>query len=382
MSSDWTVLPLGERSVNLDRRRVPVKGADRRPGPYPYYGASGVVDYVDGFIYEGLHLLIAEDGENLRSRKKPVAFLADGKFWVNNHAHILQANEDNDLRFLAYAVEASELSGYITGSAQPKLTQAALASVPILAPALSEQRLIANTLGAIDGKIASNLQTRTLLRALGVAKLRSAQATTEHAPRLGDLTVSITRGVTPKYADDDKSAPLVVNQRCIRDGWVTTAYARRMTIRKVTAEKRASAGDILVNSTGVGTLGRVGRWHAGDIYADSHVSIVKPDPTCVGPTVLAYALFGLEREIEAMATGSTGQTELSPHLLADLVVELPSGPQIANLETELFEYEQQIESLLFQEATLSTLRRALIPELVSGRLRLPGADGVVREGAA
>lgn len=152
----WQTLPLGKRTVNLDRHRVPITRKDRQPGPYRYYGASGVVDFVDGFIFHGLHLLVAEDGENLRSRKTPIAFLADGKFWVNNHAHVLQANETNDLRFLAYAVEHSDVSGLITGSTQPKLSQAALNEIPITAPDVNEQRAIAATLGTLDDKIASN----------------------------------------------------------------------------------------------------------------------------------------------------------------------------------------------------------------------------------
>ena len=83
MSEEWRIQPLGELTINLDYRRVPVKEPDRRPGPYPYYGASGIVDYVDGYLFDGDHLLIAEDGENLRTRKTPIAFLAWGKFWVN-----------------------------------------------------------------------------------------------------------------------------------------------------------------------------------------------------------------------------------------------------------------------------------------------------------
>lgn len=78
--SDWHYVPLGEITENLDAIRIPVKEADRKTGPYAYYGASGVVDYVDSYLFEGLHLLIAEDGENLRTRKLPIAFLADGRF--------------------------------------------------------------------------------------------------------------------------------------------------------------------------------------------------------------------------------------------------------------------------------------------------------------
>src|SRR5438270_13898521 len=99
--------PLGELIENFDGIREPVKETDRRPGRYPYYGASGVVDYVDNYLLDGEYLLIAEDGENLRTRSTPVAFMARGKFWVNNHAHIVGGHRDADTRFLMYALSAS-----------------------------------------------------------------------------------------------------------------------------------------------------------------------------------------------------------------------------------------------------------------------------------
>ena len=88
----WEIVPLGELTDNFDAARVPVKRADRRPGPYPYYGASGIVDSVSDYLFDGEYLLIAEDGENLRTRNTPIASLANGKFWVNNHAHIVRGN--------------------------------------------------------------------------------------------------------------------------------------------------------------------------------------------------------------------------------------------------------------------------------------------------
>lgn len=98
------------REVFATNLRVPVKESDRRPGPYPYYGASGIVDYVDGYLFDGEYLLVAEDGENLRTRKTPVAFLATGKFWVNNHAHVIRGNGFADTRFLMYVLSAADIS--------------------------------------------------------------------------------------------------------------------------------------------------------------------------------------------------------------------------------------------------------------------------------
>src|SRR5450759_5005845 len=96
MAAEWKERTLAELTANFDGQRIPVKETERKLGPYPYYGASGVVDHVDKYIFDGDYLLIAEDGENLRTQKTPIAFLARGKFWVNNHAHIVTGNALSD----------------------------------------------------------------------------------------------------------------------------------------------------------------------------------------------------------------------------------------------------------------------------------------------
>lgn len=174
MANDgWQVRQLGELTENFDSRRVPVKESDRKPGPYPYYGASGIVDYVDSYIFDGEYLLIAEDGENLRTRQTPVAFLARGKYWVNNHAHIVRGNAESDTRFLMYALANADISGYLTGSTMPKLTQGNMNRVPILAPPVPEQRAIAHVLGTLDDKIELNRRMNETLEGIARAIFKS-----------------------------------------------------------------------------------------------------------------------------------------------------------------------------------------------------------------
>src|SRR5437660_6626324 len=134
MEAEWRENFFGELTENYDSLRVPVKEADRRAGPYPYYGASGVVDYVDDYLFDGEYLLIAEDGENLRTSNTPVAFLARGRFWVNNHAHIVRGNDQADTRYLMYALQATDVTGYLTGSTMPKLTQGSLNRIAVAVP--------------------------------------------------------------------------------------------------------------------------------------------------------------------------------------------------------------------------------------------------------
>ncbi len=164
---------LGELTENFEARRIPVKQRDRQYGPYPYFGASGIVDYVDGFLFDGEYLLIAEDGENLRTRSSPIALLGNGKFWVNNHAHIVRGNKNANTRFLIYALSQLDISGYLTGSTMPKLTQENMNRIPLLTPPLPEQRAIVHVLGSLDDKIELNRRMCETPEAMARALFRS-----------------------------------------------------------------------------------------------------------------------------------------------------------------------------------------------------------------
>ena len=170
---NWDECALGELTDNFDSIRVPVKRADRSPGPYPYYGASEVVDQVADYLFDGEYLLVAEDGENLRTRNTPIAFLANGKFWANNHAHVIRANRKADTRFLMYALSQLNISGYVTGSTIPKLTQDNMNRIRVWIPAVREQRAIAHILGTLDDKIELNRRMNATLKAMARALFRS-----------------------------------------------------------------------------------------------------------------------------------------------------------------------------------------------------------------
>ncbi|MCB1850769.1 MAG: N-6 DNA methylase [Gammaproteobacteria bacterium] len=136
---DWPMVGLGEVAENLDSKRVPITKGDRKEGPYPYYGASGIVDHVDGYIFDEDLLLISEDGANLLARSTPIAFSVSGKVWVNNHAHVLRFEEMATQKFVEIYLNSIPLDSYVTGAAQPKLNQKALNSITIPLPDIDEQ---------------------------------------------------------------------------------------------------------------------------------------------------------------------------------------------------------------------------------------------------
>ena len=119
---------------------------ERNNPQYDYYGASGVIDKIDHYNVEGKVLLIGEDGANLVLRNLPLIYKAEGRFWVNNHAHILKPKDNNDYNYMAHALEAANYRNYITGSAQPKLSQDNLQAVKLPVPPLTEQKQIADYL--------------------------------------------------------------------------------------------------------------------------------------------------------------------------------------------------------------------------------------------
>ncbi|AUX45341.1 subunit S of type I restriction-modification system [Sorangium cellulosum] len=172
LPASWTVRPFGALVDNHDGRRVPVRAADRerRRGPYPYYGASGIIDTIDGYLFDGDYLLVAEDGANLLSRSTAVAFSASGRFWVNNHAHVVQPKAGVVLGYLEGFLNGLDLQHHVTGSAQPKLTQAALNAIPVPLPPPEEQAEIVRRAQAVFA-LAGPIEERVAAAAARAEKL-------------------------------------------------------------------------------------------------------------------------------------------------------------------------------------------------------------------
>lgn len=156
--TEWKEYNFDEICINFDKKRIPLSSQERsgRQGSYRYFGAQGVIDYIDDFIFDGDYILLAEDGENLKSRKQSLVQRVSGKFWVNNHAHILSGNEICSTEFLYYLLTNLDFTPFITGSAQPKLSQQSLSKIFVKVPPLAEQQRIAKILSSLDEKIELN----------------------------------------------------------------------------------------------------------------------------------------------------------------------------------------------------------------------------------
>ena len=167
-SGEWEMCKLEDCVDFLDGLRKPIKSEDRKceMGLYPYYGASGIIDYIDEYIFDGDYILLSEDGANILDRNYRVAFLAKGKIWVNNHAHVLHPHTNIDIDFLSEALERLNYVVYNTGTTMPKLNQEVCRKIRLYIPPIKEQNKIGALLSLLNERIATQNKVIEKLKSL------------------------------------------------------------------------------------------------------------------------------------------------------------------------------------------------------------------------
>lgn len=311
------------------------------------------------------------------------ALIPPGRRYLHNQrigrVQIIAENFVNKF-FLAYYLRTNRYRSYIlgtsTGSTVRHTSPSRIESFVAHLPPLPEQIAIAEVLGALDDKIAAN--TKLADSSLQLAQtLFRAEVSSGVNVMLADSCDLLSRGIAPKYSNDDESI-IVLNQKCVRDQRVSLEPARRTDVSKVRPQKELIANDVLVNSTGQGTLGRVARWtYATRVTVDSHITIVRFDPDLVDPVCGGFAMLNSEMEITAMAEGSTGQTELSRRELGKLKLNLPVPEKQGKLGERLANMSAMENSYLSENQELALLRDTLLPQLMSGKLNVKQAEKIV-----
>ncbi len=301
-------------------------------------------------------------------------------FWPLNTALYVTDFLGNDPRFTYYLLDQIDFSGYNSGAAQPMLNRNYITQIRISLPELAEQRAIAAVVGMLDDKIALNERIAVTAREIGLTFYAQILQDDDSAEVVVEsVTTALTRGVAPKYTDSSDELT-VLNQKCVRDGRVNLEPSRLTLREKVKAPKLLQRNDVLVNSTGVGTLGRVARWTLDlDATVDSHITIVRFDEEKVDAVCAGFAMLRAQPEIEAMGEGSTGQTELRRSQVGELELTLPGPAGQKELRPKLDALEERADQALRESLALADLRNTLLPQLMSGKLRVRDAEKIVED---
>lgn len=367
----WPTMTLGDVTVNFDVRRRPVKSADRVAGRFPYYGASGVVDHVDSYLFDGRYLLVAEDGENLRSRSLPIAFLVDGKFWVNNHAHVLQGNELAKTEYVCYALSTVNFGRYITGSTQPKLTQKSLHSIFIPVPPIREQVAIVDVLGALDNRISTN---RAIAASAGAMIQAICGTASMDRIELGEVARLMKASVKPASLASVSHFSLPAFDG---DGLAEVVQGESVLSNKQLLERPC----VLLSKLNP-RIPRV--WDVPVLpeqpaLASTEFLVLEPRAI---PTGVLWGLLtqsAVQLELEGLARGTTGSHQrVKPDDAMRLSVSDPAA--LGDVAISLVDaLSKRIWQAKLESRTLATLRDTLLPALMSGRLSERDAEAAVSE---
>jgi len=402
----WRVSTVKRNLEFLNNKRVPIEAGVRfdRQGEFPYYGASGIIDYVDDYIFDGTHILIGEDGANILSRSSRLVFIAQGKFWVNNHAHILDVPAGNT----SYFCEQLELNDFATlasGSAQPKLTKEALANLALIIPPIEEQNKIANFLDhqttIIDDLIGQKEKLIELLK----------------EKRQAIINEAVTKGLNPNAKMKDsgiewlgevpeewkvlKLKYLLRNQDGIKIGPFGSALKLEMMVedgykvygqenaikddfeigkRYITQEKflemesyKLQPGDIIITMMGTTGKSKVVPENIQDGIMDSHLIRIRVSDLVI-PELLALLINDsdyIKTQLDSISKGAI-MTGLNSVIVKSLNIIVP--PKESQKEL-LEEIDRRLDSIfvimkntLTQITKLKDYRQSLISEAVTGKI--------------
>ncbi len=334
---------------------------------------------MNDYIFDGTYLLIAEDGENLKSKKQNIAQIAKGKFWVNNHAHIIQTNEKCDLHYLHYLINSMDLSGYITGSAQPKLSQANLSAVTLQLPSIDEQKKIVGILRSLDDKIELNnkinenleRQAQALYQNLFIdnADSKWQQGTiSDLGTVVGGSTPSKSKPeyytkngiawITPKDLSLNKSKFISHGENDITELGLKNSSATIMPAGTILFSSRAPIGYIAIAAV--------------EVTTNQGFKSVIPNPE-IGTAFVYHFLKNNLPIIEGMASGSTFK-EVSGNTMKNVPAFIPDSESLIRFNDfckPIFAQQQILEK---QNQSLTILRNTLLPKLMAGKLDISNIE--------
>lgn len=384
---DWTIRELGDVVVFFDGRRRPVRDSDRAKmrGSIPYYGASGIIDYVNDYLFDEDLILLGEDGENIVSRNCRLAFRISGKAWVNNHAHVLKPNRDVSIGFLTEYLESLNYERFNSGTAQPKLNKQTCFRIQVaLPPTKVEQDAIAEALNDADRVIESLQQLLTKKRQIKQGAMQELLTGKKRLPEFsGEWATSALKRFVRQFIVPMRDKPKKLNGDIpwcrIEDfdgvylaGSKSGQHVDVETIRTMNL-KVYPVGTLLVScSADLGRCTIVAR----PLVSNQTFIGLEMDDAVSSNLFFYYLMTSKAEELNNLSSGTT-ISYLSREQFEEFQVHVPFDKQeqtaiatiLADMDAELSELEAKISKV-------RQLKLAMTQELLSGRVRLMAPEPV------
>ena len=369
--NEWKEFLIEDLAEFCNAKRVPLSSMQRQQlqGSYPYYGASGIVDYVNDYIFEGSHVLISEDGENLKSRNTPIAFEASGKFWVNNHAHILKAKEPHLTKILIHYFAQLDLTPYLTGAVQPKLNKATLSKIPLYLPSsTAEQKAIASVLSSLDDKIDLLHRQNKTLEAMAETLFRQwfiEEAKEDWEDKPLSSIATFTNGLAcQKYPPQPNEPKLPVLK--IKDLTSGISDSSDWATANVDPKYIVNHGDVIF-AWSASLMVKI--WFGETCVLNQHLFNVTSDEY---PKWFFYqwCKYHLEEFISISQSHATTMGHIKRKDLDEAIVKVPSQSELQKMTSSFEPLMDKLITNLKQIKTLENLRDTLLPKLMSGEVRV------------
>ncbi|MEM6191619.1 restriction endonuclease subunit S [Shewanella scandinavica] len=393
---NWDVITLDDAANFLDGQRRPVKSGDRAriKGQYPYYGASGIVDYVNDYIFDGEFILLGEDGENILSRNLPLAFRANGKIWVNNHAHVMIPKSNFHIDFLTSYLESLDYSLLNSGTAQPKLNKQACLNIKVLRPSLKEQTAIANALSDVDALLSELEKLIAKKQAIKTATMQQLLTGKTRLPQFAFYSdINSTEGAVEGKRKGTKPSELgeipedwdvvtIGDFAPLQRGFDLTNTNRREGIYPVVYSNGIvnHHAHFQIKGPGVvtGRSGTLGKVHYIDTDYWPHNTSLWVTKFEISNPKYVYYLYkhvGFER----FASGS-GVPTLNRNDAHDFKIKVPpTKEEQTAIATILSDMDNEIQTLEQRLSKTRQIKQGMMQELLTGKTRLPFDKDTISE---
>lgn len=398
LPEEWQVMTVSEFAKIENNKRIPLSSDVRASmkGEFPYCGANGIVDYINDYKYHGLHILMAEDGGNFHDyQTRPITYLMNGKFWVNNHAHVLRAKNGEHI-FLHYSLVHKDITKHIIGSTRTKLNRSVLEKIELAVPPLPEQQKIAEILSTVDEKIdvideqlaqtqelKKGLMQRLLTRGIGHTTFKDSPLgqipESWEVKQINEVSTYVDyRGKTPPKVEE---GVFLVTAKNIRSGRIDYSLSQEYVpvelYDDIMGRGKPKIGDVLITTEA--PLGEVAAIDKENIALAQRVIKYRADKTQLDSTYFKYSLLSPQFQIalDKESTGSTvkGIKGSRLHKMQILIpASLAEQHQIAEILTTV---DDKLQVLTDKKTHYQELKRGLMQQLLTGQRRVKVAEPVM-----